>query len=857
MKTITNFLKYGIIASAALCFALNANVYAADKATWGNFKLWIDPGHSGNENGGLYNYSEAYKVLRVGLATREFIETYTTAVDSTNIMMTRYNDVDEVSLEERSDMANAWGADFFYAIHSDAGDSNNSTLFLFGGWNKDGVSIEKTPNGGKRFGSILDPNLTGVMYKTTSRGNWYDRCYYMPNIATHEYQYPYLSVNRRTNMASLLSEGGFHTIPMQQALNINDSYKRLEAFGTFRSILEYVGVTRPDKVMLTGVVTNSENDQPLDGVTVAVAGDTVITDSYASLFNKYTKNANLIHNGYFLFEGLTPGKEYTVTYSAPGFTSATQTVTLKTDPQGLSGNNVTWANVALTSSSPAVVSSVNVDDPSAVSTLDDIVFTFSRKMDEASVEKAFSINNGGACTLSWDNDYTLRVNISKLMNDMDYTVTIDGAVAKNSQTNQFLDGNADGTAGGNYTFSFTTVPPDVEAPYVKSTTPIADSTMLYTLRPVIRIEYNEKLNWNEDEAVDAVVVEDKDGNKIPGTLKHAVINGASVLHYFFNSDLTIDKCYKVTVKAGFKDMSGNLSKGKVFRFLTDFHPVTSSTVIANTNNVGEWFSPAGSGSSEGWTSTETNTMVTSDTTSSADIATSYHVHFDFDPTSSGALWQLRCYYRNGVYYADGAGAIIQAYVYGDGSNNSVGHCVRDRADASVKRQQLIPMNFRGWNIIATDVNNETYVNVSGTSPKVPGKWEYDAFFIKHENTDDLDPNDSTPRQSWIGDVMFDDLKYVHYGAATQTASINDIPLTGVDDILAADITVNVSKGQISVIAPDAIKSVAVYAMNGTLVAAVAPSSTRASLNVANLTTGAYVVNVVTLNKNLAKRVIIR
>jgi hypothetical protein len=113
---------------------------------------------------------------------------------------------------------------------------------------------------GKRFGDILDPNLTGVMYKTTSRGNWYDRCYYMPNIATHEYQYPYLSVNRRTNMASLLSEGGFHTIPMQQALNINDSYKRLEAFGTFRSILEYVGVTRPDKVMLTGVVTNSEND---------------------------------------------------------------------------------------------------------------------------------------------------------------------------------------------------------------------------------------------------------------------------------------------------------------------------------------------------------------------------------------------------------------------------------------------------------------------------------------------------------------------------------------------------------------------------------------------------------------------
>lgn len=90
------------------------------------------------------------------------------------------------------------------------------------------------------MGDIMCPNLTGVMYNTETRGNYYDRVFYNGDVDTHENQYPYLSVNRRTNMASILSEGGYHTLPMQQALNINESYKRLEGFATARSIMEFV-----------------------------------------------------------------------------------------------------------------------------------------------------------------------------------------------------------------------------------------------------------------------------------------------------------------------------------------------------------------------------------------------------------------------------------------------------------------------------------------------------------------------------------------------------------------------------------------------------------------------------------------
>lgn len=852
MKQYNNIFRNGAIAMALACSAISIN--AAVKATWGDFKLWIDPGHSTTENGGLYGYTEAQKVLRVGLATRDFLKKYTDITDD-QIKMTRENDTETVSLDERSDMANAWGADFFYSIHSDSGGDTNQTLFLFGGWNNNGVSIEKTPNGGKRFGEILDPNLTGVMYNTTSRGNWYDRCYYERDVQTHDNQFPYLSVNRRTTMASLLSEGGFHTNPVQQPLNMNESYKKLEAFGTARAILKYRGIACPDAVILAGIVKNSENNVPIDNVSVTVGDSTIVTDSYTSLFNKYTKNQNLIHNGFYMFDNLTPKGEYTIKFSAPGYDSDSLKVTLSSDPQGDSGNNVTWGNISLTANKPAMVSSISIDNPQAVNITKDILITFSRFMNKESVENAFSINNAGVVTKSWDNEYTLRLNISKLLDAMDYTIKIDGSIAKNAQTNQFFDGDGDGNEGGDYTFSFTTQPTDTIAPYIVGTSPAENTTMLYTYRPVVRIEYNEKLNWNDDLATDLITVEDKDGTVYPGTLKHEVINENSVLHYFFATDLPKDKCFKVTVKGGLQDMAGNVSQGKVFKFLSEYHAVVSSVILDATTDINNWYQPHGSGTSDGWRSEETNTMAASTNTSGGDGVTSaFLVHYDFDPETQDPDWRLRIYKRSDSYRTgDG---IIQAYVYGDGSNNMIGHCLRDFADGAVKLQKLTAMDFRGWGKILTcSPNEETFINISGTSPKITGKWKYDAFFIQHFNTDDVD---TVPQQAWIGDFQFDDLKFVKYDATSmQTAKLDDISLSGVEDIIASDITIAKEGSEISVTAPEPIRDIAIYSVAGINVRSMASNGTTANLSLAGLQKGVYIVRVATANKVKVKKMVIK
>ena len=345
----TSYIKKGIIAIAATMLVAPATINAAEVEGLQDFKLYLDPGHAQKENRGLYSYSEAEKTLRVAWAVRDYLLKYTD-IPAENIKLCRETDEDFIDLNERIAVANAWDADFYYSIHSDAGDSNtpNTTLTMFGGWRKDGVEIEKTPNGGKAFGEILCPNLTGVMQIDT-RGNYYDRCYYDKTPATHTNQYPYLAVNRQSNMPSLLSEAGYHTNAFQQQRNLNANYKKLEGYAAFRSILEYCGVPNPVQPLLVGVIRNSENEVPVNGVTVTVDGKTVTTDSYESLFSNYSKDPNMLHNGFYMFEDLEAGKEYNVEFTADGYETVSKTVTMLSVPEGRADENVTWLDVTMTS----------------------------------------------------------------------------------------------------------------------------------------------------------------------------------------------------------------------------------------------------------------------------------------------------------------------------------------------------------------------------------------------------------------------------------------------------------------------------------------------------------------------------
>ncbi|MDE6301051.1 MAG: N-acetylmuramoyl-L-alanine amidase [Muribaculaceae bacterium] len=780
MKKINiNTLASGMLLGvAAIAAAPVANAQDA-KIEWGNYKIFLDPGHSGTENRGLWGYSEAEKTLAVALNIKDMLETYTTAVDQENIMLCRYDQNTTVSLEERSDMANAWGADFYYSIHSDASGSVNSTLTMFGGWRLNGEDIEKTPNGGKRYGEILNPNLTGVM-RITTRGNKHDRCHYDPAPETHENQYPYLSVNRRTTMASLLSEGGYHDMAVQQQRNLNDDYKRLEAFAAFQSILEYFGVERPAQTFMTGMIYNSENDQPLNGAVIKVGDREYTTDTYESLFSKYSRNPDLIHNGFYFFEGLTAGETYPVTISAEGFETVNTTVTIKGGGDS-SVDYVTFLDQAMTNTMPAVVASISLEDLDAVNPLAPLTITFSRNMNRESVEKAFSINNNGVVELTWKNDYTLLVDISKLEAWTTYTITIDGDVAFNSQTNTKFDGDGDGTAGGNYTLTFTMDEPDTKGAVVVSTYPDYDGTVIYTHRPPIRLEFDEELSFNTDAHEGCITVTDAEGNNYAGVLSHDVIRGNSVLHFLPLEDLPADKALLVSYTGKVPDLYGNEGEAYHFRFLTEYRTKTDEKMVQPLTNVDGMWTPGGSGTTKGIVNDE-STISTLPVGPMSDINSCFGMHYVFDeyaPEETNFI--IRDHWPDGQnnYIKDFKG-ILTMWVYGDGSNNGVNISVRTQNEGSVKhRGDFTPLDFRGWNLFVWDFQNDPIGLISGTKKSFNGetKWCLDAILVNHHFTDEDD--DEVPYEEWVGDLGFSTIAFSKWDdSAERKAQITDVELPG-------------------------------------------------------------------------------
>ncbi|MDV7402441.1 N-acetylmuramoyl-L-alanine amidase, partial [Arthrospira platensis SPKY1] len=92
---------------------------------------------------GIYNYSEAEKVL---LTAQMLHELFMTLTDVDTVILTRNNGSVSVSLEQRTQIANNAGVDMFHSLHSDAGPPTcSSTLFLYGSLLN---GSEKTPRGG-------------------------------------------------------------------------------------------------------------------------------------------------------------------------------------------------------------------------------------------------------------------------------------------------------------------------------------------------------------------------------------------------------------------------------------------------------------------------------------------------------------------------------------------------------------------------------------------------------------------------------------------------------------------------------------------------------------------------------------
>ena len=162
------------------------------------YKVFIDAGHGGSDPG---NVTSGYKESNINLNISKLVQE---KLNSSNlnieIMMSRTNDK-FISLSERSELANKYGADVFVSIHNNAISGNTSVqgIETFYHTNK----IKHKPLSMEIQNNAVE--LTGAKYRRVDGANY--------------------AVLRETNMVSSLFEGGFMTNKDELNKLINPSYQ--------------------------------------------------------------------------------------------------------------------------------------------------------------------------------------------------------------------------------------------------------------------------------------------------------------------------------------------------------------------------------------------------------------------------------------------------------------------------------------------------------------------------------------------------------------------------------------------------------------------------------------------------------
>jgi hypothetical protein len=705
------------------------------------WNIFIDPGHSQTENMGVNGYSEAEECLRVGLQLRDLLLSQT---DIDTVYMSRTNDQQSVSLYQRTSQANSLGAAWYHSIHSNAGPPNNNTTLLLWGQLYDGTP--DPPVGGEAMSAIMIDLLTRGM-RIPTIGSWGDCSFYSyTGACSPSWPGPYLHVNRETNMPSELSEEGHHTNPTQNQLDMNAEYKRLLAYTFYWSILEYHGIERPPVGISAGIISDIETGVPINGAVVHLNGETYTTDTYESLFHNYSNNPNELHNGFYFFEGL-PSDTLEMIVTAEGYYPDTANVVVV-------DTFFTFRDVQLLSNvPPRVVNTVPAEGDSAFPAWDPIVITFSRAMNTATVEAAFSITPATGGQFIWTaNERQVRFHPDSLSYETDYTVIITDS-ARDVWGHHF-DGDGDSVAGGDFSLNFRTGPADMFPPHVIQLYPPSMSRDI-ELQPLINLTFDEPIDPASLSANTLEITAYPSGDSLAGSVVHYVWYEHSILSYFPTEILESNTSYIIRLNPGYRDLHGNTeTQIQSSRFRTgtagwEVQPIDGF----ESNLTDNWWAPQSSGSTTGILTNETyregNTEITNLLTGSTQALA---VYYGWD-TTAGA-WLIREYLAGGPprQVLFDTSYVLQVYLFGDGSGNRFRFCVDDRyPNAAAANHEVSPwytVDWLGWRLVSWDLGTDgtgTWIG-DGT---LDGTLRFDSIQLTY-----------TSGSPAVGVMIFDDLRLV-------------------------------------------------------------------------------------------------
>tara|TARA_B100000749_G_scaffold280724_1_gene278279 strand:- start:1010 stop:3481 length:2472 start_codon:yes stop_codon:yes gene_type:complete len=713
-----------------------------------DWDICIDPGHSQTENMGVNGYSEAEEVLRVGSHLRDILLTQT---DIDTVYMTRTNDQQSVSLSQRTTYANSNSASWFHSIHSNAGAIDHNNTLLLWGQLSDGTP--DPPVGGEEMSGYMIDILTRTM-RIPTIGSWGDCSFYTWSDYCDDSGGPYLYINRNTNMPSELSEEGHHTNPPQNQLHMNEEYKRLLAYSFFWSILRYHEIDRPFVGISAGIISDMESGLAVNGAQITMGVQSYITDTYESLFHIYSSEPGELGNGFYFFEGLEDST-FDVIVTADDYYSDTSSVTIL-------DTFITFHDIELlSSSSPFITGSFPADGDSLFPAWNDLVFDFSRIMNTASVESAFSIVPSTDCTFSWSNNYqTLTVHSDSLAFETLYHIYFSDS-AMDVHGHQF-DGDNNGSPGGQYSMTFVTGPPDMMPPVILSTYP-ENVTQNVERHPIINVEFNEAVG--PDSVINEIFFLERfvDHSHVPGTNMHYTVNERSVFCFFPDQAIQMNETFVIRIYPGLVDGFNNaMEYSQSFSFQTGSYDYDITLIDPFESNImTNWWDPQMSGSTSGIIADSTGISVNNEIVNLLTNSNS-SMQLDYGWDTTAGTWLLREYLSGGspreVYFDDSY--ILQAYIFGDGSGNQFRFAVDDNLPLTgAEYHEVSPwyiIDWIGWRMISWNMTHDGTGTWIGDGD-LDGEMRFDSFQMTY-----------SPGNSQYGTLLIDDLRIVQ-----QTALYND------------------------------------------------------------------------------------
>ena len=721
-------------------FFLFFNCYLAQVTGLDGWDLFIDPGHSQDENMGINGYSEAKEVLQVGL---HLMDIFNEQTDIDTVFIARTNNNQSVSLYQRTNYANTVSASWYHSVHSDAsGNTNtNRTLLLWGQLNS---GEPDPPAGGEEMSSYMIDVLTqGMRIETT--GSWGDCSFYTWSDYCANSGGPYLYVNRNTNMPSELSEQGHHTNPAQNQLVMNEEYKRMLAYLLYWSILDYHQIERPVIDQLAGQIRDLESLEPINGAQVQVGQFQYTTDTYESLFNQFTSDENELKNGFYWFENL-PEDSIEIIISADGYYSDTSIISMI-------DTFITFHDVELLSSQPPIVAeSIPVSGDTLFPAWDSIELIFSRPMDTLSVLGSILLSPQANVEGFWENSTTLILIPDSLDVETDYVLTILDE-AKDIY-GHYIDGDENNQEGGNYELHFRTGPADMFPPEVINTFPenISYGNEIF---PIINIQFDEVLNSESNLANYFLLERLLDNSSVPGDFVYYPVGSKSSICYFPNENLNPNEIYISRLSSGLSDIFNNTTEmNQSFSFETGNTDWAQDEIDNLEIDLGNhWWDPQSSGSTIGIISDSTWIEPSSDVINLLyDSNYSMEVNYGWNLLSSD--WLIRIYLSGGspreVIFNNSK--IMQAYIFGDGSGNSFRFCVDDNfPNSSSSNHEVSPwyaIDWVGWKLVSWDMSMDGTGSWIGDG-NLDGNMRFDSFQLKYN-----------PGQSQFGKIYMDDFRIV-------------------------------------------------------------------------------------------------